>query len=48
MDLARRALDGFFLAIMAYLFFSLSGGFAEVVTSGASAGATVGKVLQGR
>lgn len=48
MDLARRALDGFFTAIFVYLLFSLSSGFAEVVTSTASAGSSLGKTLQGR
>lgn len=48
MDLARRVTDGIFTAIGIYLVFSLSGGFAEVITSGASAVSNVAYTLQGR
>lgn len=48
MDLARRVTDGVFTAIGIYLLFTLSSGFAEIVTSGASAVGNLAYTLQGR
>lgn len=48
MDLARRTVDGIFTAIMVYLVFSLSDGFAKVIGSSASGVSQVAYTLQGR
>lgn len=48
MDLARRITDGIFTAILVYLVFSLSDGFAEVISSGTSGVANLARTLQGR